>query len=144
MNACLLPQIQAAIRDCLHVAKTERYQGIGEIADAMQVSRDVLYKWAQTGRIPATEIPSFERACADVALTRCLVAAQGYLLVPVAIDAPVDQLRLAQVHQHVAEAMLAAVEVDNNAVAAGAAVRSITKAINSLAALRHLYAQVKP
>ena len=141
MIACLLPQVQAAIRACLHVAKTERYQGIGEIADAMQVSRDVLYKWAQTGRIPATEIPSFERACADVALTRCLAAAQGYLLVPVAIDAPVDQLRLAQVHQHVAEAMLAAVEVDNNAVAA---VRSITKAINSLAALRHLYAQVKP
>ena len=144
MNACHQPDIQAAIRDGLKTAKAVCYRQINDVADAMGVNRDVLYKWAQTGRMPAVHVPDFEKACADAAVTRVLAAAQGYLLVPISVDTQTPQLDMARVHCQVASAMLAAATAQVDAGQADEAVRTITQAINSLAALRHRYAQATP
>ena len=70
MNACYQPDIQAAIRDGLKTAKAVCYRQINDVADAMGVNREVLYKWAQTGRMPVVHVPDFEQVCADAAVTK--------------------------------------------------------------------------
>ena len=144
MNACYQPDIQAAIRDGLKTAKAVCYRQINDVADAMGVNWEVLYKWAQTGRMPVVHVPDFEQVCADAAVTRALAAAQGYLLVPVIVDTQTPQLDMARVHCQVASAMLAAATAQVEPAQAGEAVRAITQAINSLATLRHRYAQATP
>ena len=141
MNACHLLDIGTAIRDCLSTAKATRYRNINDVAAAMDVSREVLYKWVQTGRIPAVQVPAFEQACADASLTRALAAAQGYLLVPATADSQTPELALATVQSQVAAALLAAATAQVDTAQAGQAVRSITQAIDGLAALRHRYAK---
>ena len=141
MNTCHQQEIAVAIRDCLNTAKAKFYRDIGDVADTMGVNREVLYKWVQTGRIPAVHIAYFEQACGDAALTRALAAAQRFLLVPEAAQVPL-QVDLATVHCQIASAILAAATAQVDVAQTGQAVRSITQAINSLAALRQCYAKV--
>ena len=141
MNDCRTSAIQVALRNCLNTVKKTHYLGINDVADVMKVSRDVLYKWVQTGRIPACHIADFEDACSDTSLSRTLAAAQGYLLVPNAPGVTVQHSGVVHTHSLVATAMLAATVALNESERSEQAVRAISQAIDGLAALRHAFAE---
>lgn len=76
-----IDSVTQAIGACVRHARQTHYRSIAELAKTMLVSTDSLYKWVQTGRIPAVEIPNFEKACGIDALSRALSRAAGNIAV---------------------------------------------------------------
>ena len=63
MTVALESRIQSAIRECLDHAKRVLYRDVANLAELMSLDNKwVLFKWVETGRIPAVAIPAFEAA----------------------------------------------------------------------------------
>lgn len=142
MNACPQEILRVAMRECVAHAKSALYRGVNDIADAMPgASREAVYKWVQTGRIPLVMVPAFEAACGASFVSRALAELSGYLLVKAPV-AGVGQLGLARVNCQVAQGMLDAAVAIVDPTQAQQAVRSISLAIDGLASIRHSCAKV--
>jgi hypothetical protein len=71
-----------AMELCLDYAKSVRNVGVDRIADQMGISsRWTVYKWIESGRIPAILIRPFEAACGINLITRYLAQTDNKLLV---------------------------------------------------------------
>lgn len=139
MNACTQPDLMAAVHACLDYAKAGLFRSTADVADAMQTkpSRDAVYKWTQTGRLPLAEIPAFELACGANCISEYLAACSGHLLVKAPVSAGLPQLDFARTQCQVAKAILATSTALVDAGFKQDAVDAITVAINSLVAVRH-------
>jgi hypothetical protein len=139
MNACIPDDLMAAVQACLSHAKSDLYRNIGDVADAMDTkpTREAVYKWVQTGRLPLAEIPAFERACASSHISKYIAACGGYLIVRAPVADGLPQLEFARIQCQVAKAILATSTALVDAGQAPDAVNALTVAINSLAAVRH-------
>ena len=139
MNACPQPDLMAAVRACLDYAKAGLFRSTADVADAMQTkpSRDAVYKWTQTGRLPLAEIPAFELACGANCISEYLAAVSGHVLVKAPVAAGLPQIEFARTQCQVAKAMLATATALVDTTYAQDAVDAITVAINSLVAVRY-------
>lgn len=139
MNACTQPDLMAAVQACLNYAKAGLLRSTADVADAMQTkpSRDAVYKWTQTGRLPLAEIPAFELACGANCISEYLAACSGHLLIKTPVAAGLPQLDFARSQFQVAKAILATSTALVDAEYSKDAVDAITVAINSLVAVRH-------
>ncbi|WDE07269.1 hypothetical protein SG34_010465 [Thalassomonas viridans] len=54
---------------------------VGRIADQMGVSKETLYKWLATAKVPANKIISFEHSCGINYVTQYLAHSQDLLLI---------------------------------------------------------------
>jgi len=70
-----------AMRRSVELARTRKQLSIERLADRLNVGHWTLYKWVQTGKMPATMIRPFEDACGTNLITRWLASAGQQLLV---------------------------------------------------------------
>lgn len=76
--------LRQALEWCKDYARERHNLSVERIAERMgEADHWVLYKWIQTGRIPAVLIPAYEAACGVDFVTRWLAGASGKLLVDI-------------------------------------------------------------
>lgn len=76
--------IRRALEGCKEHARERHNMSVERIATEMGLEDHwTLYKWIQTGRIPATQIIPFEKACGINLVTRWMAAHTGKLLVEI-------------------------------------------------------------
>jgi hypothetical protein len=75
--------LQEAVEGCLGYALDKHRRSVDQVADLVGESKWTLYKWVQSGGIPARKIAGFELACGAHYVTRYLAASSGKLLVDV-------------------------------------------------------------
>lgn len=69
---------------CIGHARDRLNRSVDQIADLMgEASHFTVYKWLESGRIPAVKIRAFENACGANFVTQYLAHSAGYLLVKV-------------------------------------------------------------
>lgn len=128
----------AAIQACLVHAKTVLYRTTADVADAMQTtpSRDAVYKWTQTGRLPLAEIPAFELACGANHISNYLASCHGYLLIKAPQPNGLPPIEFARVQCQLAKAVLATATALVDAQQTPDAIDALNVAIQSLVAVR--------
>ncbi|MBB4867202.1 hypothetical protein HNP46_006113 [Pseudomonas nitritireducens] len=67
--------VHAAMKRCFQEAKANRQMSAERVADVLGVNVWRLYKWLETGRLPISYIPAFERACGAHYVTEALAKA---------------------------------------------------------------------
>jgi len=137
MSSDLKLKVKTAIDECKTHAKINHYRTVSDIAEIMNVDTWVLFKWLEKSRIPAEEIPAFEKACGCNALTKCIAEIAGLLTIPAQTGCFAVVKNSADVHLHVANAMFEALKSEGDVIHSKDAVKSISQAIESLAWLRH-------
>ena len=76
--------LRHAMELCKDHARERLNKSIERVADDMGVSDHyALYKWIQSGRMPANLVRPFEMACGINYVTRWYAASEGYLLVDI-------------------------------------------------------------
>ena len=79
---------------------------VERIADAMGVTDHwTVYKWLQTGRIPANLIRPYEAACGIDFVTRWIAASAGKVLIDIPSGRSVTSEEIAQLHTSFADAL---------------------------------------
>jgi hypothetical protein len=74
--------LRQALEWSLEYARERRNLSVEGVADRMSIeSHWTLYKWVQTGRIPAIAITNFENVCGINLVSRWLAATGGHLLI---------------------------------------------------------------
>ncbi|MGQ0711004.1 MAG: hypothetical protein ACT4NV_14805 [Rhodoferax sp.] len=142
MSVPLESRIQTAIRDCLDHAKRALYRDVASVAELMGLENKwVLFKWSETGRMPAIAIPAFEEACGSNALSKCLADAGGTLTIPAPTGRLARVTTSAEAHHVTAMAIAKAVSAEIDPSKTDEAVRAINGAIEALAWLRHQLAE---
>lgn len=76
--------LRNALELCKDYAREKHNLSVERIAERMgEADHWTLYKWMQTGRIPAVAIPAYEAACGIDFVTRWLAGTSGKLLIAV-------------------------------------------------------------
>lgn len=76
--------LRAAMEACVEHARGRHNRSVDHVADLMGIpSKWALYKWMESGRMPALLIRPFERACGADYISRYIAASAGKLLVDV-------------------------------------------------------------
>jgi len=75
--------LRDALRLCKDYALAEKRLSVERIADLMDVTADLLYKWLSNGRMPVSLIPAYEHICGIDYVTRWLAAHAGRLLIDI-------------------------------------------------------------
>ncbi|NLR73555.1 hypothetical protein [Leeia aquatica] len=91
--------LRHALELCKDFAKARRNQSVERIAERMGLTDHwTVYKWIQTGRIPANMIRPYETACGIDYITRWLAASAGRLLIdiPTGRDASAEDMQKLQ------------------------------------------------
>jgi len=69
-----------SLRDALRLCKDHALErsnySVERIADLMDVSSDLLYKWLSTGKMPVSSVPAYEHICGISLVTRWLAASE--------------------------------------------------------------------
>ena len=75
--------LRHAMELCVQFAKEKQNQSVERIADLMgEASHYTLYKWMESGRMPAIKIRPFEHACGIDFVTRYLAHSNNKLILP--------------------------------------------------------------
>ncbi|RKT44513.1 hypothetical protein BDD21_1898 [Thiocapsa rosea] len=91
---------------CLGHARERRNMSVDRVADAMGLaSRFTLYKWLESGRMPAVLIHPFELACGATFVTSYLAASAHKLLIDMPTGRAVDGDDIAGLHGSFASAV---------------------------------------
>lgn len=75
--------LQEAVEGCLGYALDKHRRSVDQIADLVGESKWTIYKWVQSGGIPARKIAGFEHACGTCYVTRYLAASARKLLIDI-------------------------------------------------------------
>ena len=73
--------LQEAIEGCLHYAQEKHRLSVDRLADLLGVSKWTIYKWIESGSIPAKSIAGFEAHCRCCYVTGYLAASARQLLI---------------------------------------------------------------
>jgi len=73
------------VEGCLSFALDKHRRTVDHIADLVGESKWTVYKWVQTGGIPARKIAGFEHACGCCYVTRYLASSARKLLVDIPV-----------------------------------------------------------
>jgi len=75
--------LQEAVEGCLGFALNRHRRTVDQVADLVGEAKWTIYKWVQSGGIPARKIAGFEHACGAHYVTRYLASSARKLLVDV-------------------------------------------------------------
>lgn len=75
--------LQEAVEGCLGFALDKHRRTVDEVADLVGEGKWTVYKWVQSGGIPARKIAGFEHACGVCYVTRYLASSARKLLVDI-------------------------------------------------------------
>lgn len=133
--------LQEAVEGCVQYAQAhDPRTSVERIADLVGESKWTLYKWMESGAIPARKIPGFELACGKPYITEYLALSSHKLVV----DMPTGRLPVGHdVHalqEACTQAIGALLEYSQNRCDAQQTIDSLTAAMTRLA---HERAQVE-
>lgn len=98
--------LRNALELCKDHAKERLNKSVNNIADDIGVTDHwTLYKWFQTGRIPANLIRPYEAACGINYVSRWIAASDGKLLVDIPTGRTVTSTDMTELHGGFASAM---------------------------------------
>ena len=98
--------LRHALELCKDFAKERHNLSVERIAERMGLTDHwTVYKWIQTGRIPANMIRPYEVACGIDYVTRWMAASNGRLLVQIATGRKLNHTDVAELHEHFAKAL---------------------------------------
>lgn len=80
--------LQEAVEGCVQFAQDNHRRSVDRLADLVGESKWTLYKWIQSGGIPAKKIAGFELACGRAYITEYLATSARKLV----IDLPTGRL----------------------------------------------------
>lgn len=93
--------LRNALELCKDHGREKLNKSVEKIAEEMGLTDHwTLYKWFQTGRIPANLIRPYEVACGIDFVTRWIAASSGRLLVDVATGRNLTPADIAEMHEH--------------------------------------------
>ncbi|MEI7456582.1 MAG: hypothetical protein WCK93_07620 [Nitrosomonadales bacterium] len=90
--------LRDALRLCKDHALDKKNYSVERIADLMDVTADLLYKWMSNGKMPVSSIPAYEHICGINFVSRWLAASEGYLVIqaPTGRNATPDDMHALQ------------------------------------------------
>lgn len=133
--------LRQALELCKDHARERLNRSVERIADEMGLTDHwIVYKWVQSGRIPANLIRPFERACGIDLVTRWLACSGGRLLVDIPAGRTADPVEMAALQAVVHEAVGRLLQFYAGKAEAGDTLASIQQAMEGLAS-HHLNVQ---
>lgn len=127
----------SSLRDALRLCKDHAHErknySVDRIAELMDVTPDLLYKWLSNGRMPASSIPAYEHICGINFVTRWLAASTGHLMIaaPAGRDASAADMQALQEVLHSAAGQL--LQFYGGKAEAGAVLAAIRQGMEGLA-----------
>ena len=98
--------LRHALELCKDHARERLNRSVERIAEEMGIADHwTLYKWIQTGRIPASMIPPYETACGIDLVTRWFAVRSGRLLIDVPVGRQLTATDMADLHRDFAKAL---------------------------------------
>lgn len=98
--------LRHALELCKDHAREKHNRSVERIAEEMGIADHwTVYKWLQTGRIPAILIRPFETACGIDFVTRWLAASSGRMLVDIPSGRPLKDADMVELHSSFAQAL---------------------------------------
>lgn len=94
-----------AIRACKDYAIERQHLSVERIADRLNVSVDLLYKWLSNGQMHAGLIPAYEGICGCHFISDHLTHSHGRLSVPIPSGRDLDDEDMLTMHQSFSAAM---------------------------------------
>ena len=126
--------LQQALEACLNHARTKHRQSIERIAADMGLANHWnLYKWVESGRLPAVLIRPFELACRCNYVTRFLAHASHHLVIdiPTGKLPALNDLQTLQIASN--EAMGALINFASGKIDAAVVIDTVTEALEHFA-----------
>lgn len=125
--------LQEAVEGCLSFALDRHRRSVDQVADLVGESKWTVYKWVQTGGIPAKKIAGFEHACGCHYVTRYLAASARKLLVDIPTGRRAQPSDVAALQASCNSAIGALIEFAAGRVSAPDTHAALTAAMTSLA-----------
>jgi len=126
--------LRQALELCKDHAKDRKNRSVEQIAEEMGLTDHwVVYKWLQTGRIPANLIRPFERACGISYVTRWLAASGDCLLVPVPTGKSIQPRDLADLGSSFGSALKLLTDFYSGKADQAATTEALTNHLNQVA-----------
>lgn len=126
--------LQEAIEACLNFALTKHHRSLDRVAADMGLANKwILYKWVESGRIPAVMIRPFELACRADYVTRYLAHASHHLIIDIPTGRLPDAHDLQAVQSATHDALGALIGFASGKVKSEEVIASVTTAMEQLA-----------
>lgn len=126
--------LRNAMELCKDFAKEKHNLSVERIAERMgEADHWTIYKWLQTGRIPAVLIPAYEAACGVDFVTRWLAGTSGKLLVEVPTGRKLEPTDVAVLQDSLHGTVTALIEFYKGKAETETTLACITNALESLA-----------
>lgn len=125
--------LRHAIELCIEHARDRHNRSIEQVADLIDANKWTLYKWIESGAIPANKIKPIEFACGVDFISRYLVVTSGKLVIdiPKGRRSGPDDMQVLQVATH--DAVGALMKFYNDQADAKETLASVQTAMESLA-----------
>lgn len=119
---------------CVRHASDQHNKSVEQVADEMaEASHFTLYKWLESGRMPAIKIRAFEKACGADFVTQYLAHSAGYLLVKVPTGRKAEHRELNDLSRFVHEVLGMLLEFYDSHEGADEAMQAVTQLMEDLA-----------
>ncbi|WP_027853361.1 hypothetical protein [Marinobacterium litorale] len=119
---------------CIGHAHDRMNRSVEQIADLMgEASHFTLYKWMESGRMPAVKIRAFEHACGADFVTQYLAHSAGYLLVKVPTGRKAEHRELNELSLFAHEVLGLLIQFYDSHEGADEAVLAVTRLMEDLA-----------
>jgi len=128
--------LQEAVEGCLGFALHKHRRSVDQVADLVGESNWTVYKWVQSGGIPARKIAGFEFACGAHYVTRYLASSAHKLLVDVPTGRLATPSDVAALQASCTAAVAALIEFSAGRSNAADTHASLTAAMTALASER--------
>lgn len=125
--------LQDAVEGCLGFALAKHHRSVDQVADLVGESKWTVYKWVQTGGIPAKKIAGFEHACGRGYITRYLASSGGKLLIDVPTGRSASPIDIAALQAACNSAIGALIDFAAGKAAADTTHAALTAAMTALA-----------
>lgn len=100
---------------CIGHARDQMNRSVEQISDLMgEASHFTLYKWMESGRMPAIKIRAFENACGADFMTQYLAHSAGYLLVKIPTGRKAQHRELNELSMYVHEVLAMLIQFHEN------------------------------
>lgn len=126
--------ISHAMELCIEFAKERHNRSVDTIADLMGLSNKwTLYKWVESGKIPAVMIRAFEHACGVNFVTRWIAHSGHQLLIPIPTGRAATAKDINGLNAEVTNAVGALIKFYDGALRVDDALAAIANAMTEMA-----------
>lgn len=130
--------LRHALELCKEYARERRNLSIERIADEMGLTDHwTVYKWIQTGRIPANMIRPYEIACGIDFVTRWLAASDGKLLIDMPTGRALKDADVVELHNGFGVALQCLTDFYSGKTDASATLEALTNHMSQVAFHHH-------